>query len=112
MANQEWFSRASLVSIGGSSMAVTVTVNTIRSLVSKKWNIRTTQRFVFMICLLIAGVSNGLQSPYDLLSWFLMPLNACLLFCTALGMNKLGDKATLHKHGAMGEPRFFESWIE
>lgn len=112
MANYEWFGPANLASFGGASLAVSVLVNTIRKLATKKWSILTTQRVVFVTCLLIAGIAVGLQSPKDLLSWFLMPLNACLLFCAALGMNELADKVTPRRHGAIAESRFFESWIK
>ncbi len=113
MTNNEWFGTANLASFGGASFAVTVIVNTLRTLAKKKWSIITTQRVVFAICVLIAGFAVGLQSPKDFLSWLIMPLNACLLFCTALGLNEFGDKAKKSKiKGAIGESSFFESWIK
>ncbi len=112
MGNPVWFDSATLAGFGGASLAVTVLVNTARKLAGKRWSAVATRRVVFVICLLIACVVVLLESPGDLLSWCLMPLNACLLFCTALGMNVVGGKATASgKHGAIDEAKFFDSWI-
>lgn len=114
MVNPDWFSPTSLTSFGGASLAVNVLVNTLRKLVTKKWSTATTRRVGFAICFLIAGCAVMLQSPMDLMSWFLlMPLNACLLFCTALGMNELCEKTTKRNiKGIVEESGFFESWIK
>lgn len=106
---QDWFGPASLVSFGTASVAVTAVVNTIRAL-SNRMRAGTVRRVAFGCCLAVTAVAMLLRSPTDPVAWLLMPLNACVLFCTTLGLNEVSRAGAAQRFA--GTRRFFDSWLK
>lgn len=109
MDSSEWFTRASLMSVGGASLAVTLVSNTLRTAAHIKK--RNMPMVVLLLSLAIVAGTAALQPPSGRMVWLLVPFNACLLFCTALGINGVGAVATSKGKGVAAGAGFFDSWL-
>jgi hypothetical protein len=82
---QNYFTTASLLTLGGASLAVVVVGKTIRTLF--KWDSPWPAFIVSAaVCFTGAYSLNALSHASD---YLVSILNTCLLFCTALGMNEV-----------------------
>jgi hypothetical protein len=101
------FTPTNIASLGVATAAVNVVANALYKLA--KWSPKWT---AFVCSLAIAYLAVFMESAPQWYEWLLAFFNACLLFCSALGVNELGASAG-SKPGqgfARGES-FFTSWI-
>ncbi len=103
------FTPENIVSVGVATLAVTVVTNTARKLVAKAkptW-------VAFGASLVIAYVVVGIQTVSHWYDWVLAFFNACLLFCSALGINEVGAATGANdKKGFAAGDGFFKSWFK
>jgi hypothetical protein len=79
--SNEFFTLQALATFGGITFAVTVIVNTFRSLANRD------PKFVAIIvalALCFAVAWSGLRQPLD---YLIALLNGCLIYCTSMGLN-------------------------
>jgi hypothetical protein len=98
------FTAVNIGSVTIATSAIIVVTNTLYMLFAlpKKW-------VAFSLAIIIAYMNViFMQSPqwYD---WLLAFLNACLLFCSALGMNQIVSTKAITRDAGTGR-RFFERW--
>lgn len=101
------FSTASLASVGGATVIVTVVTNALRQLTSApaKW-------IAFITALLISSLVVVLNDARLWHDWILAFFNACLVFCTALGLNEVGGAATAKPGKGFAQlESFFAPWL-
>ncbi len=73
---------AGLAVLSGASLAVTVITNTVHALLK-----RTTPWIPFATSVaIVVAVTLATSAAHDAMSWLLVLINACLLFCTAAGI--------------------------
>jgi len=102
------FTSINIVSVGIATLAVNVVANALYKLVKlpQKWTAFTT---ALIIAYLIVAISSN-QHWYN---WILAFFNACLLFCSALGLNETGAAAFTPPGKAFVRPEsFFSSWFK
>ena len=99
------FTRVNIVSVGIAGTAVNVVANTLYKLVKAppKWT-------AFISALVIACIIVSLSSNQKWYDWALAFLNACLLYCSALGINVVGGKLTPGGQGSVRPDKFFKPW--
>src|ERR671914_1826993 len=92
-----YFTVTSLGTLTGASIAVVAVTNTVRKLSGREW---TWLPFItsLLIIFVSAWTASSLNGPAD---WVMGFLNACLLYCTALGIQTTA-LTTLH---ATAQPR-------
>jgi len=103
-----WFTATSIAGVGIASAAVTVATNALYKLAKlpQRWT-------AFVAALVIAYILVFMSSSPPWWNWVLAFFNACLLYCSALGINQIATDAT-SKPGAgfaATEP-FFNSWLK
>jgi hypothetical protein len=86
--------KLSIASLSGSSIAVFVLTNTLGKVFSLKNKIRRKVGFVFSLILSFILYFNSYS--WDLLGIIIAIVNACLIFCTTVGVVQISDK-TLSK---------------
>jgi zinc transporter ZupT len=98
------FTSVNIASVGTATAAVTVLTNTLYKLAKlpQKWT-------AFVAALLIAYIVVSMSSNPQWYDWILAFFNACLLYCSALGINQM-----LAPSGAgFAKPQsFFQSWLK
>ena len=87
MTGTEFVSTQTIVTMGAAAFAVTAMSNTLRR-VFKVAPIKTT----FYASLTVAFLRVAVLSPKDIVEWLLAFINACILFCTAIGINDCGGQ--------------------
>jgi hypothetical protein len=126
----EFFTWASFAQVGGCTLGVAVAATVIGQLFKS-----ATPWIPFVLALLIsvisAGASGAIANPFgqavgspaffkEFGDWVIVVLNACLLFCGALGLNDVGRSATTRSPVPEGQrqsyrqrprPRLFEPWL-
>jgi hypothetical protein len=82
-AAQTLFTLQSFATLGGATLGVVVVTNTFRKLTGRHspWVPFTASVAISILGAHLAGSLSGV-------GWLLALLNACLLFCTALGLNE------------------------
>lgn len=107
LAGTELFSATSILSVGAATAAVNVATRTLRKVFS--WS---ETRIAFAAALVLAYLAVAIQGAPKWYDWILAFFNACLLFCSALGLNELGVNAQSRpgQGAATGRP-FFTSWL-
>jgi hypothetical protein len=80
---QTFFTSQSLLTLGGAALGVVVVSKTIRTL--SKWDSPWPAFVSLAVCFTGAYSIKALSQPVN---YPVSALNACLLFCTALGMNE------------------------
>jgi len=113
----EFFTAASLVQIGGATLAVSVVAVVLGQLVKSDspWIPFLT---ALTLTILMAGSAGALPNPIhhafgspaffgDLITWLVVILNACLLFCGAVGINAVGWAARTRGAIPHGEKQSF-----
>jgi|SRR5213593_3519143 hypothetical protein len=101
------FTPINIVSVGVATLAVNVFANTFYKLL--KWPQTWT---AFVAALVIAYLVVAMQSEVHWYDWVLAFFNACLLYCSALGINEVGAVATQKPgQGAATAQPFFTSWL-
>jgi hypothetical protein len=104
----ELFTSVNIASMGIATVAVNVVTNTLYKLVTapKKWT-------AFLAALVIAIVAVSVSSNTQWYDWVLGFFNACLLFCSALGINELAVGGSgAGGSGFAATPTFFTSWLK
>jgi hypothetical protein len=102
------FTSVNIVSVGIATLAVNVVTNALYKLanLNQKWTAFIT---ALVIAYLIVAIS-GNQHWYD---WILAFFNACLLFCSALGLNETGVATFTPPGTGFAKPvGFFNSWMK
>ncbi len=102
------FTSVNIVGVGIATAAVNVTTNALYRLVRlpQKWT-------AFAASLLIAYIVVSMSSNRPWYDWVLAFFNACLLFCSALGMNETGAAALSGPGKGFAKPEgFFKSWLQ
>lgn len=103
----ELFTATNIASVGIATAAVTVAANALYKLAGlpQKWT-------AFIAALIIAYLVVFMSTAPMWYYWVLAFFNACLLYCSALGVNEVGSSASAPagKGFASGEP-FFNSWL-
>lgn len=101
------FTSATIVSAGVATLAVTVVTTTLHKLAGlpPKWT-------AFATALVVAYVVVGMQTAPAWYDWVLAFFNACLLFCSATGVNEVGAATTTSAGQGFGEGRpLLVSWF-
>lgn len=108
MQADQLFTSVNVVSVGVATAAVNLAANTLHNLfgLPPKWT-------AFIAALLIAYIIVSLSSQPQWYDWVLAFFNACLLFCSALGINEI-SAVTLTPPGAgFAKPAgFIKSWLK
>lgn len=108
---ENFFTVESISSLGVAAAMVTVTANTLYKIAN------IPQKYTaFIAGLVIAYGHVYIREEITQLDWILAFFNACLLFCTAMGMNNLGDQITRKPVNIMAtedksKRRFFCPWL-
>ena len=101
------FTATNIASAGVATVAVNVVTNTFHKLLSAppKWT-------AFLAALVLAYAVVGMQTAPQWFDWLLAFFNACLLFCSALGVNEIGVAATRGAgKGAIAVKPVISSWV-
>jgi Mn2+/Fe2+ NRAMP family transporter len=99
---------ATIATAGVATLAINAVTNTFYRLLKfpPKWT-------AFVTALVVAGILVGIQDKRHWYDWFLGFLNACLLFCSALGVNEAAAAATTPPgQGAAAAQPLVKSWIK
>lgn len=107
MAADEMFTTINIISVGGATLAVNVVTIAFDKLFSfiPKWT-------AFTAALVVAYLVVGMHTDPKWFEWVLAFFNACLLFCSALGINELGVKATtIPGQGIATAAPLLKSWL-
>lgn len=102
------FTSTNIISVGVATLAVNVTTNTLHSL------FKFPPKFTaFIAALVIAYVVVAIETGPAWYEWVLAFFKACLLFCSATGINELGAAATGNPPGSgfAGGKGFIRSWF-
>lgn len=102
------FTAVNIVSVGVATTAVNVATNTLYKLAKmpQKWT-------AFGAALLIAYIVVFMSSNRQWYDWVLAFFNACLLYCSALGMNQMASASSASSGQGFAKPdRFFKSWLK
>lgn len=101
------FTATNIVSVGVATLIVNVVTNAFYTLLKfpPKWT-------AFVTALVVAYLVVGLQVEPRWYEWVLAFFNACLLFCSALGINELGVAATVKPGKGIVTPNpLLNSWL-
>jgi hypothetical protein len=105
---EEFFTGVNIASAGVAALAVSAAANALYQFrgVSRKAT-------AFISALVIAYVVVGMQAAPQWFDWILAFFNACLLFCSALGINEVGRTATRKRAKKfIATKPFFGPWFE
>jgi len=107
MLPDQLFTAVNIAGVGVATAAITVVTNALYKLMRlpQKW---TAFGAALVIAYLVVVIG---QKPqwYD---WVLAFFNACLLFCSALGVNEVGGETLSNPgHGFADPEPFFKSWV-
>src|SRR5207249_4761347 len=83
---ENFFSATNIISVGVATTAVTMATNAVNSLFGAPLKMTA-----FSFALIIAYVAVAIQASHQWYDWVLAFFNACLLFCSAMGVNQLGS---------------------
>jgi hypothetical protein len=101
------FTATNIVGVGVATTAVTVVSNALYKLAKlpARWT-------AFVASAVIAYAVIGMQSAPQWFDWLLGFFNACLLYCSALGMNEAGAAALAPAgRGFAATEGFFVPWL-
>ena len=104
----ELFTPLTIASVGSATVAVTAVTTVFKKFSSKdpKWA-------AFAASLVIAYGIVWFKAPRESFEWILAFFNACLLFCTALGLNETGARAVEPTgQGAADARPLIASWFK
>jgi MFS superfamily sulfate permease-like transporter len=107
MSPNELFGPANIVTTAGATAAVTFATNAICYLIPRlprKWP-------AFVGALVIAYLAVMLKDAPLWYEWILAFFNACLLFCSALGLNAVAVAIKPEKSGVAAGEEFFKPWL-
>jgi len=111
-ATQAFLSEKSLLTLGGASMAVVAVSKTLRTLF--KWD-SPWPAFIVSVAVCFTG-AYSLKVLNEPLDYLVNALNACLLFCTALGMNETaGARRQSLRAKSLGAEKsvgWWSSWLK
>ncbi len=102
----ELFSPVNIVGLGVATAAVNAATNTARKLTKRL----PPQWIAFAAALVIAYLTVLLKDRPHLVDWILAFFNACLLFCSAFGINEVAGAQGTGGQGFVHPQRFFASW--
>jgi Mn2+/Fe2+ NRAMP family transporter len=69
------------------------------------------KRTAFVAALVIAFVVTGMKTAPQWYDWLLAFFNACLLYCSALGLNETAARARNPGRGFAADGGLFRSWF-
>ena len=104
------FTASNIISVGVATLGVNVVTNAVRKLsngsVSTNWT-------AFGAAMIIAYLVVAIQTSPQWYDWVLAFFNACLLFCSALGVQEVGAAKTGQGGaGVIGAQPLFKSWLK
>jgi hypothetical protein len=102
------FTSVNITGVGIATVAVNVFTNTLYKLtkLSPEWT-------AFIASLLIAYIVTFLSTSALWYNWVLAFFNACLLYCSAFGLNEMGAEAfSTNKQGFARPGGLINSWIK
>ena len=97
----------SIATVGVATFAVEIVTTALHNLLKAppKWT-------AFITSTVIAYLVVGIQGNAHWYDWILAFVNACLLFCSALGINELGASALKQPgSGVVGPKPVIKSWF-
>ena len=101
------FTAVNIGSVTIATSAIIVVTNTLYTLfrLQQKWT-------AFAMALIIAYLNVMFSDTPQWYDWVLAFVNACLLFCSALGLNEIVIKSgKAQTKEPLQEGRFFKSWL-
>jgi hypothetical protein len=101
------FTAVNIGSVTIATSAIIVVTNTLYTLfrIQQKWT-------AFAMALIIAYLNVMFSDTPQWYDWVLAFVNACLLFCSALGLNEIVIKSgKAQTKEPVQEGRFFKSWL-
>lgn len=101
------FTAVNIGSVTIATSAIIVVTNTLYTLfrIQQKWT-------AFAMALIIAYLNVMFSDTPQWYDWVLAFVNACLLFCSALGLNEIVIKSgKAQTKEPLQEGRFFKSWL-
>lgn len=105
----QFFTPVNIVSAGVATLAVNVVTNSFYRL--SKGRLPPTYT-AFATALVVAYMVVGMQSAPEWYDWVLAFFNACLLFCSALGVNEVGVNVMSQPGQAfVAGQHFFTPWL-
>lgn len=101
----ELFSPLNIAALGVATAAVNVVTNTLHRLLNAppKWT-------AFVAALVVSYLAVALKESAHWSEWVLGFFNACLLFCTAFGMNESAAALSSSERHVVAAKEFFGSW--
>lgn len=107
MQAETLFNPTNIISVGVATLAVNVATNTLYAVFKLP-----PKATAFVASLVIAYVVVAMVKTPEWYEWVLAFFNACLLFCSALGLNELGAKAATLPGKGVGTPKpIVRSWF-
>lgn len=107
-AANELFTSTNIIGVGVATLAINTFTNTLYKLakLQPKWT-------AFIASLIVAYIVVFISDNQQWYDWILAFFNACLLFCSAMGINELGASAFASSgQGFMRTEPFIKSWIK
>ena len=101
-----FFTATNIISVGVATTAVTMATNALNSLFRAPLKMTA-----FSFALIIAYVAVAIQASHTWYDWVLAFFNACLLFCSAIGLNELGS-GNRQAFVSRNNPLAFRSWVK
>ena len=102
------FTGVNIASAGVAAAAVNVSANALYQFAKLP-----RERTAFVSALVIAYLVVAMQTAPHWFDWLLAFFNACLLFCSALGINQVGHRANRSRgKGFIESEPFFGPWFE
>lgn len=107
MQAETLFTPTNIISVGVATLAVNVATNTLYAVIKLPPKLTA-----FVASLVIAYVVVAMVKTPAWYEWVLAFFNACLLFCSALGLNELGAKAATPRGRGFAAPKqIIQSWF-
>jgi Mn2+/Fe2+ NRAMP family transporter len=103
---QNFFSATNIISVAVATTAVSTATNALNSLFHAPLKMTA-----FIFALIIAYIAVAVQASHQWYDWVLAFFNACLLFCSAMGLNQLGS-SNRQGFATPSNPLAFRSWLK
>lgn len=102
----QFFTATNILSVGAATAAVALVANTLYSIagVSRK-------RSAFLTAIVLAYLPIFIEKTPQTYEWVLGFLNACLLYCSALGINEMAAASAAKGRGFIRGRAFISSWL-
>jgi len=104
---EQWFTATNILSVGVATLIVNVVTNTFYNLLKfpPKWT-------AFITAIVVAYLVLFMKAGPRWYEWVFAFFNACLLFCSALGINELGVSTMVKPGKGAATPNpILKSWL-